>query len=133
MLPKDKFLNKKIQKVISSSKNHKMIFKKDEINGFCDELEAMNQVIYKILNTERYKYNIYSWNYGVELLDLFGKDINYVCIELEKRVKEALIVDNRILDVVNFTFDLSKKSVIVAKFDVITIFGKILTVKEVDF
>ncbi len=110
-----------------------MILKKEEINGFCDELQAIEQVIYKILNTERYKYNIYSWNYGIELLDLLGKDINYVCIELEKRVKEALVVDNRILDVINFTFDLSKKRVVVAKFDVITIFGKISSVKEVDF
>ena len=45
------------------SKNYKMHLEQNIINGFCDELEAMKQVIYKILNTERYEYIIYSWNY----------------------------------------------------------------------
>ena len=54
------------------SLNHQMIIDKNIINGKCDNLEAMQQVIYKILHTERFQYIIYSWNYGIELDDLFG-------------------------------------------------------------
>lgn len=53
------------------SRNYYMNLK-DSISGTVDNLDAMRQVIYKILNTERYQYLIYSWNYGVELMDLFG-------------------------------------------------------------
>ncbi len=73
------------------SVNYKMNIKQDIINGTVDELEAMKQVIYKILNTERYQYIIYSWNYGIELMDLFGMPVIYVIPELERRITEALI------------------------------------------
>ena len=57
------------------SLNYKMILDGDRIINKCDKLEAMKQVIYKILMTERYKYFIYSWNYGIELTDLFGDEL----------------------------------------------------------
>ncbi len=108
-----------------------MLLKKEEINGFCDNMKALEQSIYKILNTERYKHNIYSWNYGIELLDLLGKDVNFVCLELPKRIKSALSIDNRIKDVVNFSFDIKKRNVVSVVFDVVTIFGEITINKEV--
>lgn len=49
------------------------------MGGFLDGLEAMRQAVYKIMMTERYQYAIYSWNYGVELADLFGQPIPFVC------------------------------------------------------
>ena len=67
-----------------------------QIRGFTDELEAMKQAIYKIINTERYEYIIYSWNYGIELQDLFGQPIPYVYAELQRRISEALLADDRI-------------------------------------
>ena len=65
-------LSTDIEMETESSRNYRMNINTTSINGFCDELEAMKQVIYKILNTERYKYIIYSWNYGIELQDLYG-------------------------------------------------------------
>lgn len=47
-------------------------FEKGRISGFVDEREAVKQAIMLILNTERYKFLIYSWNYGVELEELIG-------------------------------------------------------------
>ena len=55
--------------------------------GMCDDIEAMKQAIFKIINTERYKYLIYDWNYGIELNDLIGKPIPYVYAEIERRIK----------------------------------------------
>ena len=79
------------------SKNYKLNVDYNNIRGVCDNLEAMKQVIYKILNTERYEHIIYSWNYGIELLDLFGEPISYVLPELKRRITTAAnhITENR--------------------------------------
>ena len=115
------------------SKNYKMYLEQNIINGFCDELEAMRQVIYKILNTERYQCIIYSWNYGIELLDLYGEPVTYVCPELQRRITEALVQDDRIESVDNFEFDISEKRTVKATFTVHTIFGNVESEKVVNF
>lgn len=93
-----------------------------QVAGKCDELEAMKQAIYKIINTERYEYIIYSWNYGIELKDLIGQPIPYVYAELQRRITEALEQDDRILEVSNFKFNHNDEDVAVY-FDVSTIYG----------
>lgn len=115
------------------SKNYKMQIEHDVINGFCDELEAMKQVVFKILNTERYQYILYSWNYGIELLDLYGEPVTYVCPELERRITEALVQDDRIDSVDSFVFDITEKRTVKVTFTVHTIFGEIEAEKVVNF
>lgn len=115
------------------SKNYKMQIEHDVINGFCDELEAMKQVVFKILNTERYQYILYSWNYGIELLDLYGEPVTYVCPELERRITEALVQDDRIDSVDSFVFDVTEKRTVKVTFTVHTIFGEIEAEKVVNF
>lgn len=112
------------------SKTYKLNIAKNRIVGFIDEVEALKQAIFLILNIERYDYIIYSWNYGVELNDLFGKPIPFVLPEIKRRVTEALIQDDRIDSVDNFHFDVSKGKVL-ATFTVHTIYGEIETEKEV--
>lgn len=113
------------------SKNYRMVIKGNVVNGTCDELEAMKQVVFKILQTERYDTLIYSWNYGIELKDLFGEPISYVCPELERRIIEALIQDDRIESVDDFIFDTSNKRKILVTFTVHTIFGSFKQESEV--
>lgn len=101
------------------NKTYKMLIEDEKVLGDTDELEAIEQACYKVLNTERYRYVIYSWNYGIELQDLFGKPIPYVFSELPRRIREALIQDDRVSDVRNF--DLSnQKGNVLAKFEVVT-------------
>ena len=107
------------------SKTYKMSIENDYINGYCDGLEAMAQTVYKILNTERYGYLIYSWNYGIELGDLYGMPVDYVCAELKRRIEEALLQDDRIISVDNFEFDISTKRTVKATFTVYTIYGDV--------
>ena len=102
------------------------------IRGYTDGIGAMEQAVYKILSTERYRYMIYSWNYGVELEDLFGEPVSFVCPELERRIKEALLWDTRIEDVSDFRFDISRKGTVHVYFLVHTIFGDFGAEKEVD-
>lgn len=134
MIPAENGLfNINLKSKIQSSKNYKMNFGSNIISGFITDIEAMKQVIWKILNTERYQYQIYSWNYGIELVDLFGEPVDYVCSESERRIKEALIQDNRIESIEEFEFDISTKSKIIVSFLVHTIFGDIEINKEVNF
>lgn len=114
------------------SKDFKLYVEKNIVNGFNDGIEAVKQTIYMILNTERYRYNIYSWNYGIELEDLIGEHVTYACPEIERRIIEALTQDERILSVDAFSFDLNQKKKILVTFVVHSIFGDIDSEKVVD-
>lgn len=103
------------------------------ILGYTDEQKAMQQAIYKILRTERYQHIIYSWNYGIETWDLYGKPCSYVCPELKRRITEALTWDDRIESVTDFSFSFPGKRTIYAKFTVHTIYGDIETERAVNF
>ena len=59
-----------IEKVTMPSLTWKIWTGKKQVRGTVDEWEAMEQAVHKILQTERYRYAIYDWNYGVELEDL---------------------------------------------------------------
>ena len=126
-------LNTEVELETQPSKNYKMHFAEEVINGFRDELSAMEQVIFKILNTERYQYQIYSWNYGVEFLDLFGEPISYICPEIERRITEALVQDDRIESVDSVIFDTSEKKKVHVTFTAHTIFGDVNSEKVVNY
>lgn len=125
-------IGEELEVVEEPSHTWKIDFENKRIVSYIDEIEAMKQAIYLILNTERYRHEIYDWNYGVELSDLFGKDKAYVYSELKRRIREALIVDNRITDVTNFEFESINRNTILARFTVNTVFGDIQTSREVN-
>lgn len=112
------------------NKTYKMDIEKERISNYTDERAAIEQAIYKILNTERYRYIIYSWDYGIELQDLFGQPLPYVYPELERRIREALTWDDRIHSVTDFEFS-NKKGAVLAKFICHTDYGDIMGEKEV--
>ena len=103
------------------------------VQGLTDGLEAMKQAVFKVLQTERYRYSkIYSGNYGVELWDLIGQPIPYVLPEIQRRITEALTWDERIIGVDGFEFAVQKSNVHTT-FKVHTIFGDIETEVAVNF
>ena len=101
------------------------------ITGTIDQIQAVEQAVFLILTTERYQWLIFSWDYGVELQNLIGKDPEYCIPEIERRIREALLQDDRITAVENFQFELNKRKVLTT-FTVISIFGEITTTLEVD-
>ncbi|SHH76219.1 Protein of unknown function [Caloranaerobacter azorensis DSM 13643] len=113
---------------IETSRTYKLLDNK--IQGYIDELEAVRQAIYKVLNTEKYEYPIYSFNYGIELESLIGKDPVYVQIELKRRVQECLLQDERIKSVDNFKFEINGDKLL-CTFDVTSIYGDLTITKEV--
>ena len=94
----------------------------NKIQGDIDGLEALKQSVYKVLNTEQYEYPIYSFDYGIELENLSGKDIVYVKSELQRRISECLLEDERIEAVDNFAFSNSGDQIL-CTFDVSSIYG----------
>lgn len=111
-------------------KTYKLNLDKQIIVGFTDGRDSVAQAIYLILNTERYRHVIYSWNYGIELESLFGKAIPYVLPELKRRIAEALLQDRRITAVDGFEFEV-KRNKVHCQFVVHTIYGDFDTEKTV--
>lgn len=99
--------------------------------GLADGLDAVRQAVRLILSVERYAWLIHSWNYGVEFRDLFGKPLSFALPELERRIREALLQDDRITDVRDFTFTPGRGGKVTAAFTVATIFGELREDKEV--
>ena len=102
------------------------------VRGYMDGLEAVRQAAHKILMTERYRYLIYSWNYGVELEGLFGQPLTYVCPELKRRITQALLMDDRISSVDDFTYAFPGKGIVHTAFTIHTIYGDLREEKEVN-
>ncbi|MCI8748979.1 MAG: DUF2634 domain-containing protein [Lachnospiraceae bacterium] len=103
---------------INSKENKEGIFR-----GKTDGTEAVEQAVLKILNTERYVHEIYSWDYGIEIQDLAGQPDDYVLSELENRISEALKPDDRIEDIENFSAERTARKTIQCSFTVITTDG----------
>ena len=101
-----------------------------DIFGKTDEIEAMKQAIYKIISTERYQHEIYSWNYGIELNDLFGKPKSYIRSEIVRRFEEALLQDDRILSLKDISVTFEKRGIVSIFFTAETTVGT-LTVERV--
>jgi phage baseplate assembly protein W len=131
MIPSIEILTQEITEQTYPNRTYKIVIDSDRISGYTDDLEAIKQAIYLILSTERYQHIIYSWDYGVELLDLIGKPMPYVMSEIPRRIKEALIQDNRITDVVDFEFT-KKGNKLHTTFTVVTNIGEIPSALEVE-
>ena len=122
MIPVIADLEMTLEDVKNSTKDFAINFSTGRISGFVDDLESVKQVCVLILNTERYDFPIYSWNYGVELKDLIGQPPSYVHSEVKRRITEALMQDDRITDVTDFEVNTGRHQIEV-NFRVSTIYG----------
>ena len=113
------------------SHTYKLDIDRGRVKGTTEDADALLQAVYLILSVERYQYPIYSYNYGVELVDLIGQPKDFVMSEVKRRITEALTQDDRINSVDGWAFENTKKSLVVT-FAVHTIYGDIETKKEVD-
>jgi hypothetical protein len=93
------------------------------ISGFVDDLEAYEQFVYKVLNTEFEAHEIYGSAFGVELDDLFGESLIYAISEIDRRYSDALLRDDRTTSVSNFEFEQLANNKLAVSFTVGTIYG----------
>lgn len=110
---------------------YKLDLNSKRIVGKIDDILAIEQAVIKLLNTERYRDVIYSDDYGIELINLIGKNYDFVIANLPRIITEALSVDDRILGIEDFTVVEKTSDYIAIKFTVNTISGNLEFVKEV--
>lgn len=96
----------------------------DESNIFIevDGIEALKQSMRRLLETERFSRTIYDHRYGIESEDLYGNDVDFVDVEIERRISECLREDDRIKDIHSFQ-KVAEKEHYTIYFTVDTIFG----------
>lgn len=70
-------------------------------------VEALKVWAWKALQTPRYRYYVYSWDYGQEYEDMIGKGYSeeYMKAELERMTEECLLQNPYITGIENFEYE----------------------------
>lgn len=110
------------------TRTYHLDFVRGRCGGFVDGQKAMEQAIFKVLNTVRYKHLIYSDNYGFQ--NMIGYDELYVRGDLGRRIQEALLQDERITTLENFSLEFTSKDDVLVTFIARTIYGDVSLLKE---
>ncbi|WP_410769573.1 DUF2634 domain-containing protein [Fontibacillus sp. BL9] len=105
-----------------TSRTYGIDFTSGKATGVSDGLEAVKQAVYKILQTDRFAHLIYDTNYGSEISGLQGRSQGYVRAEIERRIREALLQDDRISAIENMQITIIGDAA-TANFTVVSIHG----------
>lgn len=123
------------EEALLSSKTYKLDLDKKRITGYIDREEAIKQYVQKLLMTERVTYSVYGTeegiNYGVELQRFIGQNISFIKSDIERTISEALLQDERILQVTDFVIGELNRDMLDVSFTVSTVFGTVEINKEV--
>lgn len=101
------------------------------ITGTADDYKAIKQTIEIILNIERFRWQIYTPYFGMQWNGLIGQNPGYVASEVQRRMKDAFSVDNRITGISDFKYSVNGDS-FKASFTVNTVFGNVEQNMEVN-
>lgn len=105
-----------------TSRTYGIDFANGKATGMIDGLDAVRQAVYKILRTDRFAHLIYDANYGSEINGLQGRSQGYVRSEIERRIREALMQDDRISEITDMQITITGDEA-VATFTVVSIHG----------
>ena len=100
------------------------------IQGDCDGWQAVRQAVEIILNVERFRWQIYRPYSGMQWEGLIGQDPGYVAAELQRRIREALMMDDRVRGISDFTYTMEGDR-LTASLTVNTVYGDYETSVEV--
>lgn len=100
------------------------------VRGRGDGWEAIRQAVEIIVSVERFKWQIYTPNFGTDYNGLLGTEPGYAASELQRRLEDAFLPDSRILGMKDFTWSFSGVSLSV-RFTVLTVFGDVASGLEV--
>jgi len=91
-----------------------------------DGLEAVRQAVEIALDVERFRWTIYSANFGSELDELVGQDEALITAEIPRLVEGALSQDDRIVQVDGYTFTRTGPASMHVSFTVHTVYGDLI-------
>lgn len=100
------------------------------IVGTSEGADVMKQAVEIILSVQRFKWQIYSGNFGMDYRGLIGGNPGVVASNLLRRLRDAFSVDDRILSVDNFAYTVDGDS-LTASFTVRTVYRDIQETAEV--
>lgn len=102
----------------------------NRIQGTVDNYDAVVQAVQVILNVERFRWQIYSPYSGMQWRGLIGEDPGYVAAELQRRIRDALMMDDRVTGIKDFKYSIAD-DVLTASLTVTTVYGDVPTTTEV--
>ncbi len=73
------------------------------LRGRGDGWEAVRQAVEIIVSVERYKWQIYTPNFGTDYDGLLGSEPGFAASELKRRLEDAFLPDSRLLGMNDFT------------------------------
>ncbi|MFC5703190.1 DUF2634 domain-containing protein [Cohnella faecalis] len=111
-----------LQEVRQPSRTYRLDWNMQRAAGTVDGLEAVKQAVRKILQSERYNFLIYSFDYGMETAGAAGRSPEIAKSELGRCIREALLQDDRISDVTDMQVTVNGDSAL-ATFTVESDFG----------
>ena len=94
----------------------------NRLRGRGDNWEAVRQAVEVIVNVERFKWQIYTPNFGTDYDGLLGTEPGYAASELRRRLEDAFLPDNRILGIEEYSYTFKDVSLTVS-FTARTVFG----------
>lgn len=100
------------------------------LRGRGDNYEAVRQAVEITVNVERFRWQIYTPNFGIELDGLLGTEPGFAASELRRRLEDAFVPDSRILGISAFAYDF-RDGVLTASVTVDTVFGPVQANVEV--
>lgn len=100
------------------------------IVGTVDLLTAVKQAVDVYLNVQRFRWQIYRPYTGSEFDNLLGMPSGYVGSELQRRIRDALLVDDRITGISDFTYS-AENDTLTASFNVHCVYGSFQSSVEV--
>lgn len=106
---------------LDASKTYRVL--NGRVVGWIDNKQALRQAIEKLLHTERYMYEIYTDEYGIEMQALIGENFDLVEAEIGRIIKEALLADDRVVSVENIQATKLDSTSLLITFSVASIFG----------
>ena len=103
----------------------------NRIAGEVTGLAAVRQAVEIILNVERFRWQIYRPYSGMQWAGLVGQDPGYVASELQRRMGEALRMDDRVRGISDFTYSV-EGDILTASVTVDTVYGETQASVEVN-
>ena len=114
--------------VIASQPSKTWIIDRNTMQVACmdDGLEAVRQAVEIALIVERYRWTIYSANFGSELDELVGQYEALITAEIPRLVEGALSQDDRVIQVEDYVFTRTGPDSMHVSFTVRTVYGDLI-------
>ena len=102
----------------------------NRIDGTADGHKAVAQAVEVMLLVERFRWQIYKPFFGMQWEGLLGQNPGYVAAELQRRIREAVAIDDRVTGISGFSYTLSGDTM-TAQVTVNTVYGPLNQTVEV--